>query len=85
MKQILFIIIVLLCFATPALADEPPPSRPDYVSLQATKAASQPTATAHARPTVTPTPWAYPAPVPYPEPEFDLPAWLHRLLDWVME
>jgi len=83
MKQILFIIIILLCLATPALADEPPPSRPDYISLQATKAASQPTATAHVRPTATPTPWAYPAPVvPYPEPEVD---WWTWLLDWIMQ
>lgn len=84
--KLITIIIILLCFATPALADEPPPSRPDYISLQATKAASQPTATAHVRPTVTPTPWAYPAPVePYPAPDSVSYTWWYRLLDWIME
>jgi hypothetical protein len=83
MRKLIAIIIIILCLSIPARADYGP-RPPAWETVAATKISRQerrrtPT------PTVTPTPWAYPAPVPYLAPEFDLPAWLHRLLDWVME
>jgi len=79
--RITIILLVILFLAIPAYADAPPVRPEAWETAAATKAA----AVERVRPTATPEPYPLPTLPPYPEPEFDLPAWLHWLVDWIAE
>ena len=76
------IIILVLCLAAPAYADEHPPRPEGYADAASTKVASQHRPEPTHRPTVTPAPYPYPMPVEQDSVIYTL--W-YRIMDWVAE